>query len=298
MDLAYRSLEHVAAERLEALAAERREHASELDRLAGIYARRVARTAAGATMLVIVVPLFVAAYVIFVRVLFHRPTMGLCDGALTALLLAAWPASAFAYAIGRATAAARAKTIVDGPTLRTGRASVDLARLRDHDPARRLVALTMRRERSSIALPLMALSFAMPLTLHLAFSLALNITSIDKVFGANGFDAWILLSVAIVGHAHVALAVCAFRYATGLVATDSEFLSVRKHDGWLRAWGVTALAAALPGVVLIAIPPILVLVTGIVFIPPAWLVMRSRIAKERAALAVRAATRQRAAFAR
>src|SRR5262249_43324179 len=64
----------------------------------------------------------------------------------------------------------------------------------------------------SLVLPAIAISLLTPLTLHLGFwSLMENHAS-----NLSGFDEWILMSLTIVGHAHLALAGLATRFALGV----------------------------------------------------------------------------------
>src|SRR5260370_38098921 len=84
---------------------------------------------------------------------------------------------------------------------------------------------------------------------------------------ARGYDEWIRVSVLIVGNAHIALAVCAFLFARRLHRSSLEEMHCRFHALWLKALGITVLVSAAPGVLLLAIPPVLTFVTGIAFVP-------------------------------
>ena len=281
MDLAYRSLDHVATERFDALTADRAGHIAALLPLRVVYARRVARSAAGLVATVLGAVLFAYTYGHAAVALLSSPGPRHPHGELTSLLLVAWGASIAAYFIARSIARAHLDRYLARPVTRTGDAAIDLARLETTEPRAVLRQLVPAFERWSVALPLMGLAMLAPLTIHLAVALVVGWMVPAASFDGGGYDGWILSSVVIVGHAHVVLAICGWRFAKRIQVRDRLELETRRHRDWLRAWGFTALASAIPGALLLAIPPLLVLVTGLVFIPAAYLRMTTRVIRER-----------------
>ncbi len=161
----------------------------------------------------------------------------------------------------------------------TGELEGDLARIEASDPLpaihRRLDAL----EVWSTALPLAALSLLMPLCLHYA------VAAMAWSQSAEGFARWIRISLAIVGHAHLALLALAIRFARKLKRSDSEDLGqMAIAREWLKAWGITVGVSAVPGVLFLAVPPIITAATGIAFIPFMFTCMRRRVMSERATM--------------
>jgi hypothetical protein len=123
----------------------------------------------------------------------------------------------------------------------------------------------------SVALPLTGVAFASPLTLH---SLIAGIDG-DLV----GFSRWMRMSVILVGHAHLALAIYAWLFADSLHHTRRGEPLERS---WLGALGTAVFVSAVPGIVVFAIPPVLALLTGLFFIPPCYLFVQESLMAERA----------------
>ena len=96
---------------------------------------------------------------------------------------------------------------------------------------------------ASFMWPAVGLSLVLPLSLHLPFC-------------TDDFDEWVRMSCAIVGHAHVALAIMSarrmHRIARGERAMPASAI-----------YGVTIGISMIPGGLLIMIPPLLVAVTGL-----------------------------------
>ncbi|MFT3768843.1 MAG: hypothetical protein QM820_25645 [Minicystis sp.] len=195
-------------------------------------------------------------------------------GVPTAVLLGAWPAMVLAYLGGRDDL--RRRLLTSNERLARD-LHAEIARLEQTLPVARVREQAARLERLSVALPLVAIALLAPLTLHaLAFLLASG--------SLREFDGWIALSLAIVGHAHVVLAWRGWRYARRL--RDEDSATVR--GGWLHeaqaTYGYTVLASAIPGALLILLPPFLTGLTGFFVIPLAFYVMARRVVTERALL--------------
>jgi hypothetical protein len=172
---------------------------------------------------------------------------------------------------------------LDVPIRLTGDPAVDLARLEAYDPLREACELAMRCERGSAAMPLAAVSLTAPLTLHWLVWLGLSLPHIEDA-SAGDFGTWIAVSALLVGHAHLALLIAAVRWAFSLRARETSMLRVGVHRHWGIALLVAVGVACLPGVVLLGIPPILVGVTGLLFVPFMFVGTARCIERERMAL--------------
>lgn len=119
---------------------------------------------------------------------------------------------------------------------------------------RRALAASRRRRAdddwlaASLVAPTVGLALLLPLSIHMPFALLLG--------GPRGFEAWAGLSLFVVGHAHVVLAVLTARRAVALVKEDAP-----RSPGSIYL--LTIVAAAIPFGVFYALPPILVAVTGL-----------------------------------
>jgi hypothetical protein len=82
----------------------------------------------------------------------------------------------------------------------------------------------------------------------------------------------------------VALAVCSARWGWGLRAKQTEVIRMGAGWSWGRALGISVAVACVPGLVLVGIPPLLVALTGLMFVPAMFGAMRRRVVRERQAL--------------
>jgi hypothetical protein len=142
----------------------------------------------------------------------------------------------------------------------------DLAQLTALEPVSALVARAAELERASIAWPLIGLSLLAPISLHLLVSLP---------FATWEFAAWIGVSAIVAGPAHIALALCAWSYARAL--------SKRQTDYW-SGWGALAFTtgvSTMPFALLFLLPPVLVFLTGALFVPFAWSRIKKLVDEER-----------------
>ncbi len=133
------------------------------------------------------------------------------------------------------------------------------------------------RETVGIALPLIGVAFAAPLSLHAALT---AITSFS--YELAGFEKWIAWSAALVGHAHVALAAHAFRFARqmhGMPGHQRPKALTPAIHGVL----VATAFALVPGVVVV-LPPVIVGVTGFLIVPAAYAIARHVFVSERRAI--------------
>ena len=134
----------------------------------------------------------------------------------------------------------------------------------------------------SIVVPSVGIALMLPLTLHLPIALA-------KGVGTEGFDEWVKLSIWISGATHVVLAILVAVRGSQLVTGKLPPLSIS------TIYLITVLVSCVP-FVLFVLPPIIVMVTGLAFIP-LLRYQATLVARERAELGVEAATPQAIAYA-
>ena len=275
---AYRSLEPVLLQRIGELR-ERRERDAVLVQVAlGVAARRVGRAIGGAVGVAVGGAALLVAAGAF---LLDYTAQGPMRAAATALLLGAWPLALIAGLCARWTA--RAVLSLRTRTALSGDLAADLVVLQSRDPLRDTCSAAMRWERRSAALPLAAVSLAAPLTLHWIVWCLLDVPRIG-LQSAEDFGQWIGISAVLVGHAHIALLVAAVRWTRKLRTLPTPQLRVDLSRAWGLALGVAVGVACLPGVVLLGIPPILVAVTGLFFVPVMFHLTARSIERERVAL--------------
>ncbi len=167
------------------------------------------------------------------------------------LLLLSWPIAVVAYV------STRAVLRVTGPAMTVGLVAAE----------RRLYGL----EVASVALPLTGVAFAAPLTLHSVVAV------MDGDLG--GFARWMQMTTVLVGHAHHALAIHGWVFASSLHRTRRG--EPLEHT-WPGALATAVVVSAVPGIVVFAIPPVLVLLTGFFFIPACYLFVQDTLMDERA----------------
>lgn len=269
--LAYRDDAEGAAIRLADLVTRRTRDDRALAGAQRAHGRRTARIAAGTVGVVAAAAL---ASVTAAAQLAHVP---LPRGTSTAVLLAAWPAMALAYAAGRVDLWRRlGRAIAPAPRARDLHA--EIARLEQEVPVARTRARASSIERASAALPLIATALLGPLTLH---AIVYGVASNDLM---NHFDTWIGLSLAIVGHAHLVFAWMGHRYAARLRSATSDEIRRTWLRQALKAYGYTVLASAIPGAIFILLPPILTALTGLFLASLAYCVVSAAIVTERGLL--------------
>jgi hypothetical protein len=257
---AYRCLEPVLFDWVERVREQQAHEWPDRDAARKVAARRIARAAAGATGLLFGAGAFACAIAAFALERWSWPHGGQ-SGLLTAVLLSAWPAALVAWGLTRAAAGAAIGRRVHAALTLTGDAAEDLLRLQREDSLAKARALAARWEWAGAALPLAALSLVAPLSLHFL------VRCLFVPMRVGDFDGWIVLSAILVGHAHVALCVCATLWARGLAARHTASLADGLRGSMFKALFVTVGVASLPGILLLGVPPLLVLVTGLVFIP-------------------------------
>ena len=278
---AYRSLAPVLHERLALLEQQRQLDAPVVDVLRGVAARRVARGWGGTAALALAVIAFGVA-------LLSLPSSYPAEKALQAwatILLFGAPLAGLAVAlVARIVARAWLAAKLDAPPSLSGDPASDLARIDAAAPVRSSLREAMRWERASVALPLAAVSMLAPLSIHGVVWCALSAPSGLTEHTIADFGAWIGMSALLVGHAHLAVLVGSVRWAMRLPGVATQDLQRGLH----KQWGTTLLVAVgvscLPGIALFGIPPVLVTVTGLAFLPAAFAVAARAVSRERMAL--------------
>lgn len=237
-----------------------------------IHARRAARSAFGWTAIVGFVAVGAVAGLNVVIAPAHLPT--------TFALLGALGLSLVAYGIAYQVALFG----FDRKVLATFDAAEDplsrLARIEAAVIGETAARIVARSEPSSLWLPLAGVGLLVPLHLHLAYHLLTKGFSFSSRV-VEGFDWWIGASLILVGFAHLVLAFQGFRFASKASQMSTVQLEAKAPvSGW-AALGWTVLGSLLPGVIAIGIPPVLVFVTGILFIPYMFGTMHRRLVAER-----------------
>ena len=241
------------------------------DAVRTVYARRVARAFGGAAATATAVAMFLVAIGRFAGVLEDDE-----GGLLTHVLFASWALGAAAYFAALPLARLRLGFVLRRALRETADPYADLARLERGSPARLAAEHADRHERWATALPLAALAFLLPLTLHFPIGWLMG-----DALRARDFDRWIQLSAVLVGHAHLLLAALCLRFAYQARRRPLESL---RRAGW-KAYGLTVAASAVPGAVLYALPPIIVALTGLIPVPCMFAAARAALERERGVLA-------------
>jgi hypothetical protein len=257
------------------LLAERAEQLAKLPpAFASLYAKRWARVNAGIVMLLGAIALGGAG----IAHLIPRPGESWTPP-YSMVLLAALGLSTAIYVVTRAlTRPALAQTVRES-ALPTDDAHADVRRLAGRTAAGDAADLVAALERRSLAWPLIGFSLLSPLAIHFVLALLFSVP-------IEGFDTWVAISLALTVPAHVTLAAFGAQLAREISATGPDGphgVSVGRHA--LRAWGITVLVSLVPGIVLLAIPPIIVGLTG-VFIPILFTTVARIASEERVELAL------------
>lgn len=157
----------------------------------------------------------------------------------------------------------------------------DLSRLDESDAREQIDRDLGRLELWSTSLPLIATSLLAPLSIHFCAA---------PLFGPHydfmrSYAGWIRISLVVVGHAHLALAFMAHRFAKKMRSKSPTDLREMPLTGeWGRALGIAVLVAAIPGILLLVVPPVLSAITGILFIPFMFVLMHHNLTHERSAI--------------
>jgi hypothetical protein len=264
LDIAYRDFVVGARVRYDDLV-ERARQATGITGASRVFAVRTARIWAGAAG--------IAGAVLLATVAAATAWFGWPRAHLTEILVLSWPVMGAAYLLGRQFGAARIARLALPPP--TDDILADLARLEGARPVEIARAGAARLERASMALPMSSVGLLAPLTIH---------APVVFLIARGEVDSWILLSLAIVGHAHLVLAAWYVYFAHRASKLDSDALiRARSRLEW-SAWGLTVALSVVPGAMFLFIPPVLTAVTGLLFNPLLCRWMVKTIVSERSAL--------------
>jgi hypothetical protein len=263
----YRDETSVLAGRRAALQRDYQRQVTELPRdLIAAYARRVARIWFGVVAAAGGVAMFGVAVYQSALGLFPSPR-----GGATWTLLATWAAALLTYAVARKLAARKLHAEIARVAAPSDDLHTDITRLQIYTPVKRTVSLIDRKERASVAWPLIGLAFIGPLSLHGVVALLLQVSAAD-------FAVWILLSGILVGHCHVIVIVFAVLFArqVGRIPLDVPILAFAP---WTKVFWVIG-AALIPFV----LPALFVAITALVYFPLAYRWIAGAVTRERVSL--------------
>jgi hypothetical protein len=237
-----------------------------------VYARRISRMVggavaiAGASLMVLAAAGSKGAAWLF--------GSALLDASLTPILVATVVAAAVATILARIVAIWHAHVLLMRDLAETDDVRADLERLTRRSPSERLAERADSLETKSVWAPLVGIALVTPLALHLVvgFLMTPDVHSLVR-----DFDWWILVSLCVTIPAHGVLAWQCVSFAKKL-RTSTKPPSVWAPYGW------TVLAGFFPGVILFLVPPVLVAITGVVFVPAMLATMRKIVHAERATL--------------
>jgi hypothetical protein len=294
---AYRNIDAIIEDRLARFHVRRTQEQEASDAVAQVFAARRGRIVGGMAGIVCGGLVFLSSLIIPVApYIIDLPPRS--QGALSTYLLAGSGMAAFLVAaVTRRTARGHAASGLRQEPALTGDGPEDLARIEKADPLGDLRARANALETKSIALPLAALALLAPLTIHAVLALGISVINGQLVVDgqwlrAADFTSWIALSAIFVGLAHLTLVLRMVLWARSLRRRETSSLGKGVHSAWAVTLLITAVAAFVPGVfvatdaeALSLIPPLIVLATGISFLPFAHVAAVRRLARERAALA-------------
>lgn len=274
----YRDPRYAASIRLEQLQERGRELGDQIPaEIRTIHARRSARSAAGTSA---VLGFFLVALLTgwnFLVASSERdpdvhPTFVLASAVLATIVI---------YGVTYHRAKRRFDSLVLASFDTSEDALAQVARLESDGVRRAAARITSRGERSSLALPLAGLGLLGPLTIHLVVWLVLHIGDMDSTRWVRSFDWWIAATLFLVGIAHGVLAYQAWRFAGIAEQMPTRRLEVESPIGGWAALGWTVLGSLLPGLIALAIPPVIVFLTGALFVPYSFNAMHRRLVEER-----------------
>lgn len=226
--------------------------------LVHVFAARAGRVAFGAVLVAGAVAMTATARDpsddVAARVLLATTPIALLLGAVTrraCLMLGPW-------------LSARERAFGGGPT-------APVAGLASPSEASTLRRSAGRLEAPSYSLPLVGLALVAPLTLHSPFFF------LAPDDGLRDLSQWVRLSLVLTGLAHVTLALLSHRFAMRL--RRGRVRSSEREA--FAALAITTVAGCLPGVIFAGIPPALVAITGLAFVPASFVVMERACRRER-----------------
>lgn len=281
MVLAYRNDEEVLQARLGSLLDSRSaEIAGIPTELRDVYARRVARAVAGGlASLGGAAVLLGGGLSCIAGGSWGKLGAQETGGTLVALLGGSVLVGALALLPARLLARRAFDSSISKALSLSGSVRIDLVRVERAQPRRIARDLVQRHEALSASLPLVAAALLAPLGIHLLIWFFATGGLAATHLGA--FDTWIALTAPIAGLAHLVLAGLGARFGLRLRERSTAELRIKpSRDGWI-ALAITAFAGMIPGALLVLIPPVLIGLTGLAFIPYSFYRMNRAVLRER-----------------
>jgi len=242
-----------------------------------LYARRVARTVAGITAFVGMTAVFLSAAGMMIYFAFDIPRC-IASG-IGVATVSVWGLTPLAYGVSYWIADRSLERRLTPETAPDLHASLSF--LKYFDPRRLVASAVGPWERRAIAWPLMGIAMTAPLMIHYVVASLLT----GQPASLDEFGMWVGLTALIVGHVHYFVGVQGVSFARDVVASPVERLPTLKGRGW-RALLVAAGTSLMPGLAALGIPCMVVVVTGLVFLPVSYWAFHVIAIRERAALRV------------
>ncbi len=230
--------------------------------LSDLYARRWSRVVAG--KIAVIGALMVAASGVVGGIIARNsPSSGITPRWSTPLLFGALAAWLFGYLAARAWAAGRLRRILQNQICERSvhpDPFIEAEQLEREHPVSRATEQIEALGLESARWPLFGAAALLPIGIHLTvYSLVLLGKGTLEALGE--FDVWIWISLIVTLPAHVTLLWQSNKFARGIFDQNR----IKRLTPW-RAVGWTSLAGLIPGVVVV-LPPLLIAVTGLLFIP-------------------------------
>lgn len=267
----YRDPRAPLAQRLREVRRSERATTSRFVAAEAVRVRRLARQSAAAVAM-IALPLVVAA--------------GLTRGpaVVNAALSLAVAATLFAWMVTGLVCSAAARARLRARLATTSDPLADLARIEDRAGLAALLEANRRLELPSLALPLVASAFYVPLALHLPAALLLGTTPGTVAGPLGALSQTVLGSYLKLGHAHALLALLSVVYVRQLVRGEVAPGHAVAH-GW-RALVWTALVTAIPGTSLAGGGSVMVGLIGLAVVPALFALASDTLHAERTAMSL------------
>lgn len=194
------------------------------------------------------------------------------------VLVGTWVAMAVAYLLTRPIVRWRVHALARRMLQLGDDPLADVARLERGGPTELVLRTTHRLEAASFMMPLVAFTLLTPLFAHLLIGTTILGVSL------HSFNIWVLISLLLVGHAHLTLLILSIMHVLRVRAELDRGVQVQgaARGFWALLW--TVAASSIPGAVLLCIPPMLVALTGLLFVPWMFQWASRRAQQERAAL--------------
>jgi hypothetical protein len=177
------------------------------------------------------------------------------------LLIANWGAMALAFLMARLVATWYLRYKFKKILLPSDDVFLDLARIEGQELQTFALRKVHQLEMRSLVFPIASLTLMMPFTIHFL------VGTLFLCIPFSVFNAWFLISLLLVGHAHLTLLILSVMHVVRIrnELDRGAVVGGIAQGFWALLWTVTA--STVPGAVLLCIPPVVVALTGLLFIP-------------------------------